>query len=239
MRKYHFIFALILGVGLFACKKNIDSGKNSLLLYQYDFFPVEVGYWVEYQVDSITYDDFYDPVKIDTASYYIREEVADSFIDDAGYRAQTINVYRREGGVDSIWRLIQRDVVNLLPNRAERVEDNLRFIKMVFPSFNNQTWSGNSYLNTDDEDYEFYEGWIYSYKDLYGVGRVGDQTFDSVMTVVQRDYENLLEKNYFEERYVKRIGLVYKKKHAVGKQNIGEDWTHGYELTYTMIDHKD
>lgn len=41
----------------------------------YDYFPTETGKYVTYKVDSIVYDDFYIPVKIDTFSFLIKEVI--------------------------------------------------------------------------------------------------------------------------------------------------------------------
>lgn len=221
-----------------SCKRNLSTGDNNILSYQYSYFPTTVGHWVMYEVDSVTYDDFYVPPLVDTADYYVKEVIEEQITDDAGDEAFILVKYRSPNS-NGPWRVFGRDIIKLLPSRAERVEDNMRFIKLVFPSYNNQKWSGNNYLETTSEELEFFDNWEYQYQELYATSSVGDFVFDSVMTVMQKDVENLLEKVYFEEKYVKKIGLVYKKRLSVGKQNIDEDWNEGFELTYKIIDYKD
>lgn len=232
-----YIIVLLVAITLFSCKKNSVNSNSNTLNYQYDYFPTTIGHWVIYKVDSITYDDFYNPILIDTSRYYVKEQISELFNDDEGRETYIVNRYRSEV-YNGEYLLFDRHVINLLSSRAEKVEDNLRFIKLVFPSFNNQKWSGNNYINSTSTDLEFYANWEYQYMELYSTKIIGEYVFDSVMTVLQRDDENLLEKNYFEEKYVRDIGLVYKKKHSVGKQNIGEEWSEGYELTFTIVDYK-
>jgi len=132
---------LVVIVLLFAaCKKDkavetVDIG--------YNYFPTEVGRYVVYQVDSISYDDFFTPVKIDTAHFQLKEVIESVFTDNEGRASERIERYVRYA--DTLpWSL--RDVwyQTRSTTKAEKVEENVRFIKLTFPTQNNQKWNGNA-----------------------------------------------------------------------------------------------
>jgi len=68
-------FIIIVGLSILSCEKSTlpaeDLGEN--------YFPLQTGSWVEYQIDSIVYDDFFTPVKIDTFSISAKFEIGESY----------------------------------------------------------------------------------------------------------------------------------------------------------------
>ena len=67
---------------------------------------------------------------------------------------------------------------------------------------------------------------------------VGLQTFDSVLTVLQRDQDlGALEKDYFVEMYAKNIGLIYKEAIHLEQDLVDPTWLNperGYRYTMTI-----
>jgi hypothetical protein len=190
------------------------------IYFKYEYFPIQTGNWIEYEVDSITYDDFFDPIAIDTVSFFLREEISESFLDNEGREAYKIEVYRKD--TDTLpWELINVQSVVKINQQAERVEDNLRFIKLVFPVVTDKKWSGNAYFDyTDNNSCDFLGDWNYQYTSVDKAANYNGLHFDSTLTVLQIDNENLLCKNYSQEIYAKHIGLVYKKLLRLATQNI-------------------
>lgn len=201
----------------YSCNKdNIISNVD----FKYNYFPVQTGNWIEYEVDSITYDDFFDPIKIDTVSYFLKEEIGESFLDNENRESYKIEVYRREADTLS-WQLVNIQSVVKIDKQLERVEDNLRFIKLIFPVTLNREWAGNAYFDyTDNNSCNFLGDWKYQYISIDKADTYNGLYFDSTLTVLQVDDENLLCKNYSQEIYAKNIGLVYKKLLRLATQNI-------------------
>ncbi|MCD8538412.1 MAG: hypothetical protein LRY55_00600, partial [Leadbetterella sp.] len=84
-----FLLLAVLTVGFFSCKKKIDdtiAGNNV-------YFPLEIGRYVTYQVDSTIFDDFTCSVR--TSTYQMRYTIADTFRDDQDRLSYRMEVHRR------------------------------------------------------------------------------------------------------------------------------------------------
>ena len=67
---------------LASCSK--DKKSTSDFLSPDNYYPLKIGVWHIYNVDSISYNDFTDPVTIDSISYQVKEELTDTFFDLEG-----------------------------------------------------------------------------------------------------------------------------------------------------------
>lgn len=238
-----YLLLISLLIFLSNCKKDtvktVDLGK--------DYFPLEIGFWQEYKVDSVTFSDFTDPVSIDTASYYLREIIESDYLDitnDTNYRVEQFKRYE-----NTSW-----EINNIFSQKAtsmniQKVENDLRFVKFVFPPEENKTWNGNIYLDVIDEpSLDFYNPnkfeWEYTMTAIDKNLQVGEFTFESCVTIVQIDEENLFEKKYSKEVYAKNVGLVYKElmiletQAAPSNAQFIERAENGFILTYTITDYK-
>ena len=124
------------------------------------FFPVEKGFWVEYEVDSIVHYDSDDAGEVDTAigafHFYIREEIDSFYFDGENKKANVIMRYRREN--DSLpWTFMNRWTANVTPYSVQRVEDNIRFVRLKFPITSESIWEGNAFNFFPKEDYSYEE----------------------------------------------------------------------------------
>ena len=72
-----------------------------------------------------------------------------------------------------------------------------------FPVAKNKTWNGNAFNILGE--------WLYKYTEFDKAKTIGGIAFDSTLTVIQIDDENLIEKKYYREMYAKRVGLIYKQ----------------------------
>lgn len=191
-------------VFLFSCNEKADEQVN----LGYDFYPYQVGSWVIYEVDSVFYDDFTGNTY--TYHFYLKEFFESEFIDDEGKKNFRLERYIKWDDT-SDWVL--RDVWYVHKNsmRVEKIEENIRFVRLIFPVKENQAWDGNA-MNSLDEQ-------IYQYKNvdkIYAIDEVF--SFDSTVTVVQNKVQNLLEEKDQWEVYARGIGLVYKEYKDVGKE---------------------
>ena len=231
---YIFYFSILFIV--FACNKTEQFPLN----YGYEYYPLHTGNFVTYQVDSFIYSDAsYPLITIDTISFQMKEYIDSSFKDNENRDAYQIIRYRRPDAssswqIDRIWTAVNTNN-NLIKN-----EDDLHFIKLVFPIANNLSWAGNSLIVTDAEN-EYLKNWLYTYKEIDQPLSINSFLFDSTITVKQIDEENLIEKKYVTEQYAKNIGMVFKEEKFLGKQrNLSNGWGFpetGIWVRTVIIDH--
>lgn len=197
---------------MFSCNdKEILLADNSTDL---SYFPVSVGHWTEYEVDSIVHYDSDDFSEIDTAigsfHFYIREIIDSSFIDGEKKTAYVISRYRRDS--DTLpWTFMNIWTANLDAYSAQRVEDNIRFIRLGFPIRNDNEWNGNAY--------NFYLAEEYIYEDIFEAKQIGNFQFDSTVTVIQNDFVSQINRIFKKEIYSAQVGLVYKQLDSVNTKN--------------------
>lgn len=207
------LFSLI----IIGCTENPeDPGLDRRL----DYFPMEEDYWIEYQVDSTVYDAFSGTVYTNT--FQVREYFESAFLDNDDRPSMRIErSYRadptEEWVLRDIWYATRTEQV------AERLEENVRFIKMVFPAVEGTEWNGNSYIDFDapNTDLDKYEDWNYTYTNLFGTyeSNIAD-LFTDVTEITHIDSGTEIDYRYSKEIYAKNVGLVYKEYWDLATQNI-------------------
>jgi hypothetical protein len=232
MRYFVSVIAIILSLFMLSnCKK---GNNNFSLDYKYEYFPVDSGrYWV-YKVDSINFRE-----KIgDTSTYYIREYIESIYPDNIGRPTARIQRFRRND-TTAAWAITDVWFANLTQITAEKIEENLKFIKILFPPKVGQTWKGNRYIQVTNT-IEWLDDWTYELQTLDAPKSIGNFNFDSTLTVLQHLDSNLFVYVYSTETYAKHVGLAYKELLNLGKQDPLADWTEpkeGFILKMTLIDY--
>jgi hypothetical protein len=194
----------------------------------HDYAGLEVGKFVVYDVDSFFYDDFDN--SIDTSYYQIKEVVDSEFEDLEGEPAYKIIRYRKE--IDSTnWVLIDVWNSKLTQTNFQKSEENIKFIKLIFPVGDGKTWNGNSMNSIGEMEYEYTA--VDQSETIGGIG------LSSVLTVIQLDNVNLVEEYYHEEKFARGIGLVYKKQVDISKKEFDTitgvfERTLGTDITMTL-----
>ena len=231
MYKLNYIWILLTGLFISGCSK--DPIPESIDL-GFDYFPTEIGRYNVYQVDSISYNDFFTPVKIDTTHFQIMELLESNFKDNEGRECQRIERYIR-ASQNSAWVL--RNVFYQVRTavQAERIEDNVRFVRLIFPIQENQKWNGNAYNSFEKSNYQ--------YKEVDQKKMVKGKNFDSTLVVNQKLDSNLIEKNYQVEIYAKHVGLIFKKYIDVQDKSssilplpFSQRIDAGFDYTYQLIE---
>lgn len=198
-RKIHAfsIFILIIISIFSSCKKDtiIDDNEND-----YTYANLQVGNWIEYSVSEIKIDE--ESKVNDTSNYYIKEIITEKFTDLTNEDAFRIERYLRMEQTDN-W--IIKDVwsAQIVDKSYQKVEEDVRLKKIVFPVVEGNTWDGNIF-NTNAQQ-------IYEITSLDKPETINQQAFDSVLTVTQINESNLIEKKLSVEKFAKNIGLVYKE----------------------------
>ncbi len=224
------IFSIISCGGKYEDYKLDNSGK--------EYFPLEVGNTWIYAVDSIIYDNRGE--RIDTSKNIIKEVVTDSFVDGAGNTNYTISRFRKE---DNNWIETQNWYAMVNEKQAIRVEENLRFIKMIFPVKENIYWDGNSFIDSENlvvkiagESIKMYNNWRYGYAQIDTSVTINDTEYSSVHTVLECDTENRLNRRFSEAKYAKDVGLIYRKMIILDTQNSSntEPWEEKAEQGFIL-----
>ncbi len=204
----HFFIVLMMIPLFYSCKKESIIPDSP----SYNYFPVEKGKWVEYEVDSIYHgqnDDNNDD-SVYTFHFQIREEIDSTYLNGQGQETQIVMRYRRDSDNED-WSLVSVWTQTLSLTGAYRVEENVPYHKLAFPINSSITWDGND-ANTEEEEY-------YSYFDFHAEDFVGGLSFDSTLSVLQRDDDNYIERIYGMEKYAAGIGLIFKQRDNLGKRN--------------------
>ena len=253
--KSAFVLLVAFSLGIIACQ---DEGiQHPTVDHSETYFPLIVGHFIEYQVDSIVFDDAPGGNSKDTISFQLREETATFQLSPTGDTIFYIHRYRRDAP-DQDWRLTDVWTSNNDENNLLRTEENLTFHKMTFPLYKDMNWIGTSYINPSTlvkvgtENMELYDYWESTVLDIDMAGTIGAFGFPAgnVMQVRQTDTDDDLMKRYSHETYVRNIGLAARTDTMLDSRCIDlgdftpcldKAWTEhakkGYILSQIMIGH--
>ena len=213
------ILLFILAFAFFlACNKR-EVEDTRIEDFGYDYFPLEVGRSWEYEVDSIIYDPAVGGTAVDSFRTFIREVVADTLLDNTGEALYRVERYYRRN--DTLpWQAERVLTLSRDEQRATRVEDNLRFTKLVFPVRAGKFWDGNAFFDelrfvfVAGESVQMFKGWQYRILEAGAPATVGSLEFEEVVTVQNADnryLNNFLELRLATEQYARGVGLVYRE----------------------------
>lgn len=226
--------ALLFCMGIFAsCEKT----EEITLDFKYEYYPTQMGHYVIYDVDSIIFDDF---TGTSDTFHYQKKYVMDSTFDDgAGRTAHKLIRYHR---ADSLHAWVLSDVWSAVVNNTslEVIEENQRFVKLLFPPREDATWKGNKYIDSLDTNWWFWKpsGWEYTNAAVDAPETLGGMQFDSTVTVLQQSDSTLIEKVIALEKYAKNVGMIYKQFSVMEKNGeLTRPWSNpesGFILTMTI-----
>ncbi len=250
MKSLQYLFIILAsGYLLFSCTscgtpepEDIDLGIN--------YYPLEVGKFRIYKVDSIIYDNKNNTIVQDTNSFFLKEELTDTIRDNQGNLVYTLERFER-ADINDTWRVKDVYGVTLIDYQLHTVEENQRFIKLVYPvGVDVAPWNGNTFIDeftTVDiagESIEIFKGWLYEYSEVDVPMQIQSIVFDSTLTVIQASEDNLIEYRYSTETYARGVGLIKKDMQILNTQcyNCGTDtWEEkaekGFILKQEIIDY--
>ena len=219
----HYLLPVFIGFMLlfaFACQ---DKDYTPSKMF-YEYFPGSPGHYVIYEVDSVVYDDF--SGEVFNFNYQVKEVIESRFIDSEGRESLRLERFIRQTPNDH-WQVKNIWQARLLPSRAEKTEENITYIKLVFPPKDGQTWNGNAYNTLPSQTYRITD----AHKPyLIAPGLA----FDSTVTVLQMNFFTVISEELQEEKYARHVGLVYKRYRKVFKQVDGTI-TSGVDYSYRII----
>lgn len=234
-------------LSLLSCEKTPD---NFILGDEgYDYFPLEVGKYIIYDVDSTVYDPTGD-TSVYSSKTIVKEVVTDTLRDNAGNLLYKLERFERSAGTLP-WQVKKVFTASVQGDQAIVKEDNLRFIKLTFPVRKNESWNGNVFFDPSlvvtvaGESLEMFKSWSYKVENTGTAVTIGDFDFENVTTVREADSENLIELRVSRSQYARGIGLVYRELWILDTQCIedcqGKTWEEkaekGFIVKQTIIGH--
>jgi hypothetical protein len=218
---------VIMSFAQFSCNENTVA-EDLMLKKGFDYYPLEIGKYIIYQLDSIIYRGLTgsDCLFIqDTASHFLKEEVVDIFEDNSGKVNYIIERFISQD-LNGPWQVSDVWNTKKTETQVERVEENLRFIKVVFPVSQGKSWNGNTYFRDTatvigGETIDFYKYWSdeYNYESVDLPEEFNGIMFDSVLTIFQSEpSENKINHRVSIEKYARGVGLIYKEMKILDTQ---------------------
>ena len=216
------LYILLVGaVFLQGCKK-VNSDPE--LDFKYDYVPLRVGHEIVYQVDSIIYNYVQPVQRIDTISYEWKEVITDTFVDYQGNVNYRLEYFRRNNQSDN-WRPDRVWFCTKTDENFQRVEDDVRYIKLIFPPALAETWNGNAYAPPDTGAFSFLSGFNYKYIDVGNPAFISGFNFEETVVMQFVNEENLISKRLGRETYAYGVGMVAKEWEVLSKQRTTDnDW---------------
>lgn len=191
---------------------------------QYAYFPLETGKFVEYAVDSILYD--FGPgggTVRDSFRVFAREVITDTLRDNNGQLVYRTERFERENQTQP-WQFVQNIFASRTPTQAIRTENNLRFLKLVFPFDRSSNWDGNHWIDqyreieVAGERIQPFVNWRYEVDSLDIPAQIGAFSFDSVLVVTEVDETNAIERRLSRVKYAKHVGIVFREQWILDSQ---------------------
>jgi hypothetical protein len=211
-----FLFlALLVTVAVFSCRK--PDAIQEAADPENNYFPLKLGNYIIYDVDSTTWDDHICVVL--KKNHQIMYRVADTFTDAMGRASYRIETFTRRYH-DTSWSRSRVLYATNTNAQTEFVETELRYIKLVYPVVSNKTWLGNAFIKSGDSALSYFGGWNYKYTNVNQPYNSGDVIYNNTVTVEQIDVaENNPEtqpgsfstRTFGKEIYARNIGMVYRE----------------------------
>ncbi len=191
---------LLIGLTLGCAKKQIPEPEKLLGL---DYYPINIGKFVEYEVDSTVYTDL--PATVKTYNYRIKEIIAEQFIDNEGKTAFKLERYIKFKDANKPYDSIPYTIkevwrINASNKYIQVNERDLIYTKLIFPVELNASWNGNALNNLGEQ--------IYTYNYFDKAETINTVNLEKSLLVTEQDQKNLIELHYVAEKYAKNIGLV-------------------------------
>ncbi len=231
MKKYingvlFFLLPSVVLIGSYSCK--VKSTEPDGAYVGYDYYPLELGRYIVYDV----YDTNYTALgRID--SVYQLKEIISGLIQEGNELKYVLHQYFKERSAphwpsqpDSVWTLVNSS------NQLIRTENNISYIKLIFPVKDNITWNGNAR--------NIYDAQLYMMRAVDQTYPVSGLFFNPSLLVQQSNEKSIVNKDVRYEVYARGIGPI-KKEYTVysyDQSQLGQDVVEfGYHKVFLIRDY--
>lgn len=223
-RIMYFITAVAALVGLVSqgCERYMEAPQNAQT-DQHTYFPLKIGQTWEYLQDSIVYDIGPSGSVLDSSQSWVKLSVVDTFQGQMMEQIFIVARFERKKLTDD-WVFMRHETAERTATQAIWTEDNVRFLKIVFPFTLRSNWDGNIWIDKNreillaGERIRPYTNWEYKVDSVDIPAVVGPFSFDSTLLITEADDENIIEKRFSRVRYAKHIGLVWREQWILDSQ---------------------
>ena len=202
--KYILIFCIPFLI--WECKKEEAKPATD---FKYSYVNMVKGFTLVYNVTEIVIDDTLD--KFDTTRYQLKERYDSLFYDNLGNPVWRIERFKRNDSADN-WIISDVWTSQLIDHQLQRVEENQRYVNIIFPPEQGKSWNGNVYNTLDPQEYEI--------TDVDVPANVNQFHFDITMTVTLDNRESLINKYHVYNQYASHVGLINYTNIAIDYANI-------------------
>jgi hypothetical protein len=193
----HIVWALFLLLAV-ACGKKPDVTNDDI---GFDYYPISEG---DYFIYDVIDTSFQGSGSFEVSVYQLKEEIHEPITVSEETRYQVYRYYREPGAEwktqpDSVWTVFYRG------NSVVKVEDNVRFVKLIFPLEVNKAWDGNI-SDTENDPMNYYK-----LKQVRRPYTYDDRHYSQTVSVEHFNSSSAIDKLYSVEVFAREIGLVYKQ----------------------------
>lgn len=202
----HFTFMLI---GVWSCQE-LDCGCIAPPQTGASFFYPIIGTSIVYDVQEIQYTLTGSPT---IKNYQLKEVNASFFQDTDNKEALRIERYRRENEMQK-WVIDSVFTAKKEIDKALKTENNVTYVKMIFPIKEGLKWNGNLYNTLGDDFYEM--------KKVNQPFQTNGQNFTKTLNIIQQNDSTLVDLKRRMDVYAEGIGLIYQEKTFVSYCNTAD-----------------
>lgn len=214
--------------------------------YGYDYWPLQLGQYWEYTVDSIqVYPAGSGTTAVSSARYGWREVVVDTFTDLEGQLVYEVERLRRDSGATA-WGLQDVMRVHQLDNRTLRTVDNRTYVELLHPAVEGATWDALRYFDAGSfvavrgGQMDVFKEWgaVVAQVDMPYQGAL---SFENALEVTLADFETVIELREVRAYYVRGVGMVGRVERILDTQcnTCLTPWIEkaelGYVVTYDLV----
>jgi hypothetical protein len=234
----------ILTVVFASCKKETENERFYPQATR-GYFPLQIGRYVVYDVDSVIWNDFDCTRKEHHLN--MRYTVADTFTDNQGRPSYRIDVIKRVADT-GVWKVSTVMYATPTATSIEVVMNNLRMEKLIFPVSEGATWFGNRAIDTNVDENKYYGNWLYQYVNFLKPYNNGRLNFDNTISVyhINDSLNNpevmpaaYAERTFSREVYGYDVGMIYKEftHWTYDPSNPTTACRKGFSVVMRAIDH--
>ena len=124
-----------------------------------------------------------------------------------------IERYQRENDTQK-WTIDSVFTAKKELDKVLRTENNVTFVKLIFPISEGLKWNGNAYNSLGNDTYEL--------KKMFQPFQTNGQNFNRTLTVIQQNDSTLVDLKRRIEVYAEGVGMIYQEKTNVSYCNSGD-----------------